>query len=63
MSYYQLNGDKLLEKAKNTFHCEGRKKKATKYLEDNQEVLREKARNQYRHLSEQEMEVKEQCRK
>ena len=31
MSYYQLAKDKLLEKAKNTFHCEGRKEKSTKY--------------------------------
>ena len=49
MSYYQLNREKWLEKAKNRYHNGGGKEKAD---EDNQEVLREKSTNQYRNLSE-----------
>ena len=51
VSYYQLNRDKLLEKAKDKFHNGDGKQEAAKYYKDNQEVLREKARNHYRNLS------------
>ena len=40
MKYYQVNTDNG-----------GGKEKAAKYYKDNQEVLREKARNHYRNLS------------
>ena len=58
MSYYQLNKDRLLEKPKYRHHNGGGKEKTFKYYEDNKEVLREKARNKYTDLSEEEKEGK-----
>ena len=53
-----LDRDKLLEKAKDWYHNGDGKEKAAKYFQHNQEVLREKPRNQYRNLSKEENEVK-----
>ena len=53
----------MLEKAKNRFYCESGTEKSTKYYEDNQEDLREKAKNQYRLLSEQDKKVKKALQK
>ena len=35
MNHYQLNKDKLLQKAKNRYHNVGVKEKTVKYYEDN----------------------------
>ena len=45
--YYQLNKDKLLEKAKNRYHNGGTKEKTAEYYKDNKEVLKENAKNTY----------------
>ena len=45
--YYQLNKDKLLEKAKNRYHKGGTKEKTAEYYKDNKEVLKENAKNTY----------------
>ena len=44
--YYQLNKDKLLEKAKNRYNG-GTKEKTAEYYKDNKEVLKENAKNTY----------------
>ena len=51
-------GYKFLQNAKDRFHNGGGKEKAAKYYVDNQEVLRDKPRNQYRNLSKEEKETK-----
>ena len=58
MNYFHLNKDKLFEKAKNRYHEGGRKEKIAIYYENNQEVLKEKARNRCINLFEEEKEVK-----
>ena len=58
MNSYQFKRDKLLENAKNRYHNGGGKEKVTKNYEDNKKVWKEKARNQYRKLSEEEKEAK-----
>ena len=46
MSYYQINRDKLLKKAKiDIITNRWWKRKATKYYDDNQDVLKGKAEN------------------
>ena len=45
--YYQLNKDKLLEKAKNRYHNGGTKEKTAEYYKDNKEVLKENAKSTY----------------
>ena len=58
MSYYQLNREKLLQKAKDRYHNGGGKEKAAEYYADNKEVLRENVKNKCRSLSAEEKEVK-----
>ena len=48
----------MLQKAKDKYHNKCGKEKAAKYYEDSKEVLKEKARNKYRDLSEEEKKVK-----
>ena len=50
MSYYQFNRQEILQKAKEKFS----KEKAAEYYLKNKEVLKEKVRNRYRNLSEEE---------
>ena len=50
MSYYQLNRQEILHKAKEKYS----KEKAAKYYLQNKEALKEKARDRYRNLSEEE---------
>ena len=58
MSYYWFNKQELLKKAKEKYHNNGGKeKRAGDYL-DNKDVLKEKAKNVYKKLSEEEKEVK-----
>ena len=50
MSYYQFNRQEILQKAKEEYS----KKKAAEYYLKNKEVIKEKARNRYRNLPEEE---------
>ena len=50
MNYYQFNRQEILQKAKEEYS----KKKAAEYYLKNKEVIKEKARNRYRNLSEKE---------
>ena len=56
MSYYQFNRQEMLQKAKEKYS----KKKAAGYYLQNKEALKEKARDCYRNLSEEEkVKIKE----
>ena len=50
MSYYQFNRQEILQKAKEKYS----KEKAAEYYLQNKEALKEKARDRYRNLSEEE---------
>ena len=54
MSYYWFNRQKLLKTAKEKYNNKGGKEKAAKYYEDNKEAIKEKARNKYKKLTEEE---------
>ena len=58
MSYYWFNREKILKNTLDKYQNEGGKQKAAKYYAASQEVLRENARNKYRHLSEKEKNKK-----
>ena len=55
MSYYWFNRQELLQKAKDEYHNGGRKKAAEHYLK-NKDVIKEKANNKYKYLSEEQKE-------
>ena len=50
MSYYQFSRQKILQKAKERYL----KEKAAEYYLKDKEVIKEKAKNRYRNLSEEE---------
>ena len=50
MSYYQFNRQEILQKAKERYS----KEKAAEYYLKNKEAIKEKARNHYENLSEEE---------
>ena len=50
MSYYQLNRQEILQKAKERYS----KEKAAEYYLKNKEAIKEKARDRYKNLSEEE---------
>ena len=50
MSYYQFNRQEILQKAKEKYS----KEKTAEYYLQNKEALKEKARDRYRNLSEEE---------
>ena len=54
MSYYWFNKQELLQKAKERYTNNGGKEKAAKYYLDNKDVLKEKAKNVCKNLSEEE---------
>ena len=60
MSYYWFNKQELLQKAKEKYD-HGGKEKSGKHYRDNIDVLKEKARNRYKNLSEEEKEAKTEC--
>ena len=65
MSYCWFNKQELLKKQKKNmmvhmFLYNGSKEKAAKYYRDNEDVLKEKARNKYKNLTEAEKELKRQ---
>ena len=49
-SYCWFNRQKLLEKANDTYHDAGGKEKAAEYYLENRELLKEKAKINYRNL-------------
>ena len=60
MSYYQFNRQEILQKAKEKYS----KEKTAEYYLQNKEALKEKARDRYRNLSEEEnIKIKEYQRK
>ena len=50
MSYYWCNRQKILQKAKERYY----KEKAAEYYQQNKEVIKEKSRNRYKNMSEEE---------
>ena len=58
MSYYWFYKQELLKKAKEKCDNNGGKEKAAKYYRDNKNVLKQKARNKYKNLTEEEKELK-----
>ena len=60
MSYCWFNRQEILQEAKESYS----KEKATKYYKENKEVIKEKPRNPYKNLSEEEKnKIKEHQRK
>ena len=58
MSYHWFHKKESLIKAKEKYHNNGGKEKAAKYYLDNKDVLKEKAKNVYINLPEEEKKVK-----
>ena len=58
MSYYWFNRQELLQNTKGKYHNDGGKEEAAEYYIANKDVLKEKARNKYRNLSEEKKEAK-----
>ena len=58
MSYYWFNRKELLQKAKDRYHNGEGKEEASEYCLKNRGILKEKARNKYGDLSEEEKEAK-----
>ena len=63
MSFYCFNKQELLKKEKQKYDNNGGKEKAAKYYRGNKDVLKEKARNKYKNLTEEGKELKIQCSK
>ena len=63
MSYYWFNRKDLLKKAKEKYHKEGGKEKASECHKKNKEAIKEKARNKYKNLTEEEKEKKDNTEK
>ena len=61
-SYYWFNTQELLQKAKEKYD-NGGKEKAAKYYRDNKDVIKEKEKNKYKNLSEEEKKAKRQYSK
>ena len=60
MSYYWFNRQEILQKAKERYS----KEKAAEYYLENKEAIKEKSKNQYKNLSEEEKDkIKEYQRK
>ena len=60
MNYYWFNKQELLKKAKERYDNNGGKKKLLNIMLDNKDVLKEKATNIYKNLTEEEKELKRQ---
>ena len=52
MSYYLFNRQELLQNSKNRYHNSGEHERAAEYYIANEEVIKEKANNKYKILSE-----------
>ena len=60
MSYYWFNKQDFLKKGKERYDNNGGKEKTAKYYRDKKDVLKEKAKNKYKNLTEEENELKRQ---
>ena len=60
MSYYWFNRE-LLKKANEKYHNKGDKQKAGEYYRKNKEAIKEKAKNKYKNVTEEEKKLKKQC--
>ena len=60
MSYYWFNRQELLKKAKEKYDDKGGKEKPAKSYEDNKGAIKEKTRNKYKNLTEEEKKLKRQ---
>ena len=58
MSYYWCNGQELLQKSKEKYYNYGGKENSAEYYLANKDLIKEKANNKYKSLSEEEKEVK-----
>ena len=58
MSYYWFNRKDLLKKAREKYHKEGGKERASEYYQRNKEAIKKKARSKYKNLSFEEKEIK-----
>ena len=58
MSHYWFNRVEVLQKAKEKYGNGSGKEKAAEYYKTNKDVLKEKARNRYRKMSQEEKEAK-----
>ena len=56
MNYYWFNRQELLQKTKEKYD-NGGKEKAAQYYQDNKDVIKEKANDKYKNLSEEEKEA------
>ena len=63
MSHYWFNRVEVLQKAKEKYGNGSGKEKAAEYYKTNKDVLKEKARNRYRNLSEEEKKQRENFQK
>ena len=59
MSYCWFNRQELLKKAKEKYKNKGGKEKPAKYYQDNEEAIKEKARNKNKNLTEEEKRIEE----
>ena len=59
MSYYGINKQELLQKTKDKYHDCGGKEKAAIYYLKSRGVLKGKAKNKYKNLSEEEKEARQ----
>ena len=60
MGHYWFNRQELLKKGKEKYDNKGGKERAAKYYKDNKDVLKEKARNKNKNLTEEEKGLKRQ---
>ena len=58
MSYYRFNRQELLQKEKDRHHNCGGKEKTAEFYNANKNVIKEKANNKYKNLSEEEKKAK-----
>ena len=61
MSHYWFNRQEVLEKAKDRYHNDVGKEKAAEYYIPDKVVIKQKAKNKYRKLSQDEKELKNEC--
>ena len=58
MSYYWFTRQELFLKAKDKYHNCGGKERAAEYYTANKDVIKEKANNKYKNMSEEKKEAK-----
>ena len=63
MRHYWFNRQKLLQKAEEKYHNCGGKEKSAEFYQTKEDVIKEKANNKYKSLTEEEKEAKTQYSK